>query len=84
MNSPLSILHCQLLRQPVASPALPEFCATCREKLPLFVTDEWLGAKVDLLYPEVAFHLDLCPTCLAEYESLALLLNASQRAEDVS
>lgn len=82
MNNPLSILHRQLLFQPLNAPTPAAFCATCREKLPLFVTDEWLGANVEHLYPEVAFHLDLCPSCLEAYESLALLFNASL-SEDV-
>ena len=82
MNSPLSTLQSQISLRSVHPLDPPAFCTTCREKLPLFVTDEWLGAKVDRLYPEVAFHLDICPTCLEEYESLSLLLSSATFVED--
>ncbi len=78
MNSPLYTLHHQLIPAPTPLDA-PTFCPTCRDKLPLFVTDELSGENVDRLYPDITFHLDVCPACLEEYESLSLLLNMALR-----
>ena len=75
MNNPLLTL--QKYFAPPVFLNRPTYCATCRGKLPLFVTDELAGDNADALYPEVAFHLDICPTCLDEYESLSHLLNAA-------
>jgi hypothetical protein len=81
MNKPLHTLYRQLFPSP--SPLdTPAFCTACREKLPLFVTDELTGEKVDHLYPDVAFHLDVCLACQDEYESLALLLSAALFEEE--
>ena len=83
MNSPLLTLHQQLFTRPILLDT-PAFCAACRDKLPLFVTDELAGENVDTLYPDVAFHLDVCPACLDEYESLARLLTAAFFDEELA
>ncbi len=57
------------------------YCTVCQEALPLFVTDELAGEPVDHLYPALAYHLDICPRCLHEYESLAELTAAALLGE---
>lgn len=49
-------------------------CEQCQEALPLFITDELARQPVDTRYPDVAWHLDECPQCLAEYEALSQLI----------
>lgn len=45
-------------------------CLPHLEALPLFVTDELAGKKVDSLHSAFAYHLDTCATCLQEYFDL--------------
>jgi hypothetical protein len=67
------------------SPSGPgqRFCRQCRTALPLFVSDELAGRPVDRLYPDVAYHLDACPQCLAEYEMLSLLMETTSNDSEV-
>ncbi len=66
----------QLVRQLTAAPpaffALEPgmFCPACRDALPVFVADELAGEDVDSSYPDLTYHLDICPACLHEYETL--------------
>jgi hypothetical protein len=71
-NPPWRQLMAQL-RLPYPPPQAVALCAQQAARLPLFITDELAGQPVDLLYPETAQHLDICPDCLAEYESLSKL-----------
>ncbi|MBU1662373.1 MAG: hypothetical protein KKD28_12980 [Chloroflexi bacterium] len=57
--------------QPARVPAA--FCRHCQDELPLFISDELAGQPVDEVYPEVAYHLDICSPCLHEYVELAQL-----------
>jgi len=59
-------------------------CDHCQTKLPLFITDELAGCPVDELYPEITFHLDLCPACLQEYIELAELTTAAMYGEELA
>lgn len=79
--APLRTLARQLLAPPPALDA-PHFCASCRDALPIFITDELAGEPVDSLYPETAYHLDLCPDCLQEYLTLSALTLAALFDED--
>ncbi|MCA9934975.1 MAG: hypothetical protein H6662_06205 [Ardenticatenaceae bacterium] len=72
----------QQLHEPAKRPLSTLFCPTCQANLPLFVSDELAGLDVDTLYPEIAYHLDLCLACQIEYEALSILTeNALYREE---
>lgn len=72
----------QHLRSPQPAVTLTSFCEHCQTVLPLFVSDELAGRVVDIQYPEIAHHLDLCPVCLAEYEALSRLAVAALYGEE--
>ena len=74
--APLITLMRQL-REPDPPTGVPSFCQRCQEELPLFVSDEVAGRPVDDLYPEIAYHLDLCENCLVEYGELAHLTSSA-------
>jgi len=85
MNS--SHLHLEQLSRQLLIPiheTQTTFCTQYQAELPLFITDELAGCPVDELYPEVAFHLDLCSTCRQEYIELAELTTTAMYGEDVA
>jgi hypothetical protein len=58
-------------------PAEPEVgCDTCFEELDRFVELELQGADVEEAVPGLRAHLEGCPACHEEYESLHALLAA--------
>jgi anti-sigma factor RsiW len=58
-------------------PAGPEVsCETCFEELDRFVEVELSGAEADALVPGLRSHLDGCPACREEYESLRALVRS--------
>ncbi len=63
----------QQLHEPVDLPFVTDFCPQCQDMLPLFVSDELADQLVDSLYPDVAYHLDLCLNCQIEYEALSVM-----------
>ena len=59
----------------VLGPAEPElFCDECFEKLDQYVDLEVQGAAADSAIPGMRPHLDGCPACHEEYESLLALV----------
>jgi len=69
------------LQEPQQLPAQTGFCPHCLEDLPFFVSDELAGRPVDEVYPEIAYHLDLCESCLWEYVELAQLTASALSGE---
>ena len=56
-------------------PAEPEVgCEVCFEKLDRYVELELAGEDVDLAIPGLRAHLDGCPACREEHESLRALV----------
>ena len=45
-------------------------CSECFELVSHFVEDELLGVDVEIQMPQVKQHLDQCPACRAEHETL--------------
>ena len=78
---PVRLLARQL-REPEHFHLLAGFCHQCQAQLPLFISDELAGQPVGELYPDIAYHLDLCPVCLPEYEALARLTAAALYSEE--
>ena len=72
----------QLVREPQTGDQSSHFCRRCRESLYLFISDELAGQNVDVLYPQIADHLDRCTYCLQEYEELAKLTATALYGED--
>jgi hypothetical protein len=59
-------------------PADPElFCDECFEKLDQYVELELQGGAADAEIPGMRAHLDGCPACHEEYESLRELVRES-------
>jgi hypothetical protein len=59
-------------------PAEPElFCDECFERLDEYVELELRGAAADAGVPGMRAHLDGCPACHEEYESLRDLVRGS-------
>ena len=57
-------------------PAEPEVgCDTCFEQLDRYVELELAGANVDTALPGLRAHLDGCPACREEHESLRALVS---------
>ena len=57
-------------------PAEPEVgCDTCFEQLDRYVELELAGADVDTALPGLRAHLDGCPACREEHESLRALVS---------
>lgn len=55
-------------------PATPEVsCAVCFEQLDLYVELEFGGGDADAHMPRMRAHLDGCPACHDDYESLRTL-----------
>ena len=66
----------EILRK-LLGPAGPEVgCDECFAELDRFVELELAGADADAAIPGLRAHLDGCPACREEYESLRALLLA--------
>ena len=60
-------------------PAEPELlCYECFEKIDEYVELELQGARADELIPGMRPHLDGCPACHEEYDSLRHLVQRDQ------
>ena len=60
-------------------PAAPELlCDECFEKIDQYVDLELQGAAADEKIPGMRPHLDGCPACHEEYESLRELVRSSE------
>jgi hypothetical protein len=60
-------------------PAGPEVaCDTCFEELDRYVELEIAGADADAAIPGLHAHLDGCPACREEHESLYALVSGEQ------
>jgi hypothetical protein len=60
-------------------PAGPELsCEQCFEELDRYVEFEFAGADPDARIPGMRAHLDGCPTCAEDYQSLRDLINAGR------
>lgn len=73
----------QLVREAQTGDQLALFCWHCQEALYLFVSDELAGQDVDILYPQIADHLDYCTFCLQEYDELANVTATAILGEDI-
>ena len=63
--------------QRLLGPAQPELlCDECFERLDEYVELEVQGGPADAKVPGMAPHLEGCPACREEYESLSALLRA--------
>jgi anti-sigma factor RsiW len=59
----------------VLGPAGPELgCDECFEQIDRYVDIELTGGDADSAVPGMAAHLDGCPACAEEHESLVALL----------
>ncbi|HYY11842.1 MAG TPA: hypothetical protein VE781_12955 [Kineosporiaceae bacterium] len=60
-------------------PAEPEVtCDVCFEELDRYVELELTGADAEAAVPGMAAHLEGCPACAEEYDSLKALLGDSR------
>jgi hypothetical protein len=60
-------------------PAAPEVsCEVCFEELDRYVELEVAGADADAAIPGLRAHLDGCPACREEHESLRALVGGDQ------
>jgi hypothetical protein len=60
-------------------PAGPEVgCETCFEQLDRYVELELAGVDVDAVLPGLRAHLEGCPACREEHESLRALVSGEQ------
>jgi anti-sigma factor RsiW len=70
-----------LLLDRLLGPAGPEVgCDTCFEELDRYVELELDGADADAAIPGLRAHLDGCPACREEHESLRALVAGERRA----
>lgn len=53
-------------------------CDTCFEELDRYVELELSGADADAAVPGLRVHLEGCPACREEYDSLLALLNSER------
>jgi hypothetical protein len=68
----------QVLRR-VLGPAAPEVgCDVCFDELDRYVELELAGADADAAIPGLRAHLDGCPACREEHESLRALVGGDQ------
>jgi hypothetical protein len=59
----------------VLGPAQPELtCEACFDELDRYVELELSGADADVDVPGMRAHLEGCPACLGDYESLRALV----------
>jgi anti-sigma factor RsiW len=69
------------LTRRLLGPADPEVgCDECFELLDRYVDAELAGGDADVLVPGVRAHLDGCPACREEHESLRALVAQARRA----
>ncbi len=61
------------LHDPADLSFVTDFCPQCQDMMPLFVSDELADKTVDSLYPDIAYHLDLCLNCQIEYGALSVM-----------
>jgi predicted anti-sigma-YlaC factor YlaD len=62
-------------------PAQPEVgCEACFEALDRYVELELAGEDVDAAIPGLRAHLDGCPACREEHESLRALVSGEQNS----
>ena len=67
-----------LLLGRLLGPSDPEVaCETCFEELDRYVDLELLGQDADAAVPGMSAHLDGCPACREEHESLRALIGES-------
>ena len=70
-----------LLLDRLLGPAGPEVgCDRCFEELDRYVELELDGADADAAIPGLRAHLDGCPACREEHESLRALVGGERRA----
>ena len=63
----------RLLLARVLGPAGPEVaCEECFDQLDRYVDLQLAGTEADRLMPSLRAHLDGCPACLEDYESLRM------------
>ena len=63
----------------VLGPAAPEIgCDQCFEQLDGYVESELAGRDSDVQFPGLAAHLEGCPACREEHESLRALVEADR------
>jgi hypothetical protein len=68
----------QALRR-LLGPAAPEVgCGECFEQLDRYVELELAGEDADTAIPGLRAHLDGCPACREEHESLRALVSGEQ------
>ena len=66
--------HRETTLKRLLGPAEPEIlCDECFEKIDHYVDLELRGADVDAAIPGMRPHLEGCPACAEEYESLRVL-----------
>jgi hypothetical protein len=71
--------HDELLAS-LLGPADPEVgCDTCFDELDRYVEAELAGADPDAAVPGLRAHLDGCPACREEHESLLALVGGRER-----
>jgi hypothetical protein len=67
----------------VLGPSQPELtCEECFEQLDRYVELELAGADADRAVPGLAAHLEGCPACREDHESLVAYVGARDRAAD--
>ncbi len=67
----------QRLAERLLGPAAPELtCGECFEMLDAYVELELAGATADTLIPGMLPHLNGCPACRDDHDSLLALLQA--------
>lgn len=63
----------------ILGPAAPEVgCEVCFDELDRYVELELAGEEADTIVPGLRAHLDGCPACREEYESLRALVGGEQ------
>ena len=66
------------VRRLLGPPEAELLCDECFEKLDQYVELELRGDAADEKVPGMRSHLDGCPACLEEYESLRELVRSSE------
>ena len=70
----------RLLLARLLGPADPEVtCEECFQQLDRYVDLELAGGNADSAISGLHAHLEGCPACLEDYESLRAFVNASER-----
>ena len=80
MNVPKHLHRNRLLLARLLGPADPEVtCEECFAQLDRYVDLELAEVDADRAMPGLYAHLEGCPACLEDYESLRSFLNAGER-----